>query len=290
MVNHVINFINKKSNLFPENFVTKINNIKQINQKRQLLLVSELLKLAEMLNCNKIKWINLKGPALSYQLYSDAFYRNSIDIDILIDEKDFKKIIDLLATSNYVITKKILTDNFLKYHSELTVKPPESETQIEIHWKFAPYQQNKQFSFKYYYNNTEKICINNTNIATLNLNEHFLYVCRHGFTHQWNSLYWLVDIKMFREKLGDNIIDLKQKNPFVSGAMSFYDMLYYNAEIDLTSDIKFFLKSVSVSNKNDLRKLDWRVKRGLFFANIEKSKGSFWYYVKYLLYKLLMSK
>ncbi len=285
-------FIKNNSILFPEDVINKINNMQLKVTSRSLQLVSELMKIGIVFNENNIKWLAIKGPAFSLQLYNDPTLRQSIDLDILIESKELEKTIAVLLKNGYKSVHPLPNLNksfkqYLKFSNEIAFVNPITNIPIEIHWKFAPYQILNSFDFNYIYENKKIIKLNNTEIPTLNFEEHVKYVCRHGFIHQWNSLYWLVDIGQLI-KINNNLHELKQKSPFLSGAISLYEFIFNKKEIPYHKDFRFAIESIALREKEELHKLNWRIRRGFYFANIDKSMGTTWNYFRYLLYKFKM--
>lgn len=287
---YIYKFIKNNSVFFPKDVLNKINNKQLKAVTRSLLLVSELVKVGKILNSNNIKWLAIKGPALSVQLYNEPTFRQSVDIDMLFDSCDLLNVIDLLQKNNYKIVTNIPNNirsinNFLKFISEISFISPNSNIPIEIHWKFAPYQKPDSINFNKLYAEKETIIINDFEIPTLNFIEHFKYVCRHGFQHQWNSLYWLVDVGQFIKITGTDLPKTTEKNSFISAAINLYSFLFNNININYNKDLKFALESIAIPQKGTLRNLKWRIRRGIYFSNIDKSTGSLWYYLRYLIYK-----
>lgn len=80
--------------------------ISKINENRNKELIKELKELSEIFNKNKIKHVFLKGSALILgNYYKNISSRMIGDIDILIDEKDYKKILLLLKKNEYYSEK-----------------------------------------------------------------------------------------------------------------------------------------------------------------------------------------
>ena len=164
--------------------------------KYNMFMTSELLNVLKVFKENHIDCIPFKGPVLTKLAYGDVISRQYVDLDILINMKDFKSVVNLLnklhynSKLNYDISiekiKDVLSDHlFIK---------KESNINIEIH--------NKLFSINFpidipptsFFNNQQTININNTDVKTFS-NEYLLfYLCLHGCKHLFSRLSWLLDI------------------------------------------------------------------------------------------------
>jgi len=58
-------------------------------------------EMAQILHYNGIKACLMKGALLSFQIYESPTYRDFYDIDILISERDYPKVVDLLLDKGY---------------------------------------------------------------------------------------------------------------------------------------------------------------------------------------------
>jgi len=67
--------------------------------KTNMLMTSELIMLMKLFEENNIEAIAFKGPTLSQMAYGNLTLRQYADLDILIDEKDLQKSINLLSSN-----------------------------------------------------------------------------------------------------------------------------------------------------------------------------------------------
>ena len=86
----------------PDPFTKYIKKIYEINKQRNKLLLNEMELISKFLQQSKINFVFLKGSSLIYQkIYSDIGERMIGDIDILIEDKRRKEVINLLKSNNY---------------------------------------------------------------------------------------------------------------------------------------------------------------------------------------------
>lgn len=107
-----------------------------INEKKiQNELESQIDELAELLSNNGINHILLKGSHLIKSFYKHKSLRQMCDIDVLIQEEDFEKILPILyqkeyyiREKNYVYSEKVLDRHFPAVFSKIYQFP------LEFHW------------------------------------------------------------------------------------------------------------------------------------------------------------
>lgn len=163
---------------------------------RSIRLTGELIKIADLLNKNNIRYVSMKGPALGVDIYGDISLRTSRDLDILVDRDDIEKVEEILYDNGY---------KNCEYEAELTLKQKEFSknllhhfsyfkegVHIELHWSYnsLDYRSN----FNYSWEERKGVKLFGKIINTLNDEENFLYLVFHGSKHGWTRLRWLCDI------------------------------------------------------------------------------------------------
>lgn len=69
--------------------------------KQNMLMTSELIKVVKILEENNIEAISFKGPVLSQLAYGDVVSRQYCDLDILVDEKELIRTVNLFLDNGY---------------------------------------------------------------------------------------------------------------------------------------------------------------------------------------------
>jgi len=185
----------------------KVNSGSLYLQEKMSLLVSvkNFLYVTDLLRENKISFMCIKGPLLSYKLYGDAAVRFSHDIDLVInfDELDF--IIELLKKAGFTISdgmewpKEDMRRRLLRkclHHTSLYSKS--LHFCVELHWTIlneVPIKQEKLAAIVV--SNQTNMYFADRNFIVLNNELELLYLMIHGAKHGWSRLKWLVDINEY---------------------------------------------------------------------------------------------
>ena len=165
--------------------------------QKNMLMTSELLKIMHLLEENNIQALAFKGPALAQMAYGDITLRQYGDLDILIKNKDRRRVIDIITESGY-IPEIILNSNtkktFFTHVNVIAFYHPVSNIRIEIHWKML--SKNYAISWKEanLWQTQTNICINNYQIPILSIEQLLLYLCVHSAKHLYERLEWISDI------------------------------------------------------------------------------------------------
>ena len=99
--------------LIPKKFYSFLKEIYEINERRNLELVKEIEKHANLLNNAKINYVFLKGSALLIHENYKNLERMVGDIDILISQEDFSRAIKLFKKEGF---NEINSYNFFQKH------------------------------------------------------------------------------------------------------------------------------------------------------------------------------
>jgi len=173
--------------------------------KGQLLgKVNDFMEVSRLLTDEGIQFTPLKGPILSYRIYSDPSYRYFSDLDLLMDVEELKKGLDVLQKKGYIPQlydwpsnqnkekRLIARDNqFLLHH-------PEKNIGIELHWRPFKYEiASSDVIENVIKENKESLKYSGIEFKVFNKELELLYLIIHGGLHAWMWLKWLIDIKDF---------------------------------------------------------------------------------------------
>ena len=173
----------------------------------QLFQVGEFIKFSDEFRKAAVRFIPLKGPILSYRLHKDPSYRNSNDLDFLIDEKAVEKAIAILEKNGYKSHHFPWPANpekkrrLIKLSNQILFIHPEKQINIEIHWKLFKFEiTNSEILSEVLRSNEQQIQFKERNFTVFNNELELLYLVIHGGLHAWFRLKWLFDVKDFIEK------------------------------------------------------------------------------------------
>jgi hypothetical protein len=110
---------------------------------------------------------------------------------MLVRDVDIVPAIRALKKINYV-THKSYSRALQKKNHTIELIHTEHQTRLELHWRlsanpafFNPVVTEAQ---------TEIVMLADKQLRVLNKELECVYLCAHGSLHQWNNLFWLVDI------------------------------------------------------------------------------------------------
>lgn len=180
----------------------ELANMRERQKKRSLALAMELKSLVTLFSENNIRFIVLKGLPLSVKLYGDISRRPSKDIDILVKEDDFEKMIAILKPG-YEIEKNF----FARSHAHLLIKNRFNGNIHEIHLRLL---HNKYLFDKFdpFGCKSDIINVLGMKLPVLPSPYDLIYFIIHGAIHSWFRLFWLKDLSEFCSRSNFNMPEL----------------------------------------------------------------------------------
>jgi hypothetical protein len=194
-----------------QQFELSLKKLVERNQIRMIQKASELIKIVNTFKKNGIRVISLKGPVLAQQLYGNIALKASIDLDILIDEKDFDKAWNCLYTLEYNCPgmekgfspkqKSYLIKNF--HHIDFSRK--DENLHLELHWMLNTNRYFLEYPFEMLYSNALEESIGGSEIKVLSPLHQSIHLMAHGAYHQWARLDWLLEWSTLMEQYSEKI-------------------------------------------------------------------------------------
>lgn len=102
-----------------------------------LLWKSELNKVLQVLQNEKVDCILMKGMPLSYQIYSQPIDRPFSDIDVLIQKKDFEVVRAAMLNLGYYLDNAVEGDYVSHQRTFTQISPAGFEFLFDFHWKIS---------------------------------------------------------------------------------------------------------------------------------------------------------
>jgi len=130
--------------LMPDSFREKINSAYQKNLYSQLGFAAGFLKIKNLLEQEGIIAVPFKGFWLAHEMYGNVGDRESTDIDLFINFRDFERINILLQGIGYQPEKNMINypiDKLEGKSCEYTLNMFEDKilvSIIDLHWKMSP--------------------------------------------------------------------------------------------------------------------------------------------------------
>lgn len=192
--------------LIPENVFSILKANFDTIFRKNLLLLSELLKLTKLFENEGLEVIPYKGSVISILAYNNISLREFKDIDLFVKSTDALKIKNLMLLNGYELLHTInINDEFyMKFEQEYQFINPKNSIIIEIKWRIEGNFFSLPYSFEVVPTELERINSNNIWINTFSKVDTLLILCIHVAKHDWNRLAWLCDISEFIKSQGIN--------------------------------------------------------------------------------------
>lgn len=188
-------------NVVPETVAGRLETLYRSVLSRSLFLTGELVRLLKLFEANGIISIPLKGQVLAFSLYGDVAMRQSVDIDILVQEEDYRPAERLLLSLGYRPQYKYtFTSRHEKVHmnsiNELafTLTRDDVMVKVELHWDMIARNFPFHQTFEGILARHTSVSIAGTTVATLSMEDLLLYLCAHSSMHNWGCLQWICDV------------------------------------------------------------------------------------------------
>gem|GEM_PF-4012171 len=275
----VYRYIKKNPAEVPEVVANKIEQrYKKVTQKNMLLL-SETVKICSNLSEAGISAVPIKGVILSYQLYGDFISREVRDIDLLIDQERLTESIAFLEKKGYYIESKI-SKNKKKIKNTfypIVLKNLENYVSIELHRRLLPWEGIGSDLTETFLNNKEFVEAGLYSLRVPPPEQHSIFCILHGMKHLWSSLQWVNDIIYLKKTSEKEIIKYEYLN---NASEKVYSSLYNkeNKSKEHTYTREFWerkcLSTIKTLNEKKLKTISYKllyIKLALWMNNNQRS-------------------
>lgn len=192
----------------PQDILSELERYFQAHVKRNLLMTSELINILNLFQNNNIQAISFKGAPLAIYAYNNLALRQFCDLDILVQEHDVSKIVDLLTSIGYELPSPIaeVEDKpYLQYQNFLESTQiqrkydfihKQKRVAIDLQWQITEKRLSSFFSLDFtdLLDNSQPISIAGSQVIQFSLEDLLLYLCFHGSKHCWSELKWVCDV------------------------------------------------------------------------------------------------
>jgi hypothetical protein len=147
-------FSRVKRDLIPLDFLERINGEYRHNLYNQLSYVDDFFKVRNLLEDSGIQIIPFKGFWLAHQCYGNLAERESMDVDVFVNERDLELIKSLMEKSGYQEDdgfKGYSVEEIRRRFQEYNFDRFEGDTNrfhIEFHWGICPPGYGMEISLK----------------------------------------------------------------------------------------------------------------------------------------------
>ena len=181
----------------PEDIMSALQTFCDRRKDQNQALLNELISILSTLKTQGINVIPFKGPSLGMQAYNDIGMRVFSDLDFLIPEEHYRKVLELLREMDYQSEAwKTANTTFAswRYYGQDILCHKRTKTVIEPHWLFAPRHFSIKLDFEQLWNRTSEENINGEVVNVLSPEDHLLITCVHGCKEQWIFLRQVCDV------------------------------------------------------------------------------------------------
>lgn len=179
----------------PDNVNASLQAYLLENMQRNLSLSSELVAILSKFGEKNIKILPLKGVTLADQIYGNISLREIGDLDLLVTEELIKEGIRILESLGYEKLPSQGEGSELgqkKHHYNLVNW--ERDVFVELHWNLADSQHSTMNNKYMLWNDLSDHVLQGQHVYVPRNEDLLIYLCTHGYRHQWERLSWIVDV------------------------------------------------------------------------------------------------
>tara|TARA_B100001059_G_C17837057_1_gene588959 strand:+ start:5270 stop:6349 length:1080 start_codon:yes stop_codon:yes gene_type:complete len=188
----------------------------------------------------------LKGAYMSNFMYQDFSMRSMRDIDILVDEGDFLKIVNVLLENGYFFLnsneRKLTKFNF-NYAHQAPILVDRFGVAVEIHHRLKTYPEinNSDYLSKHLIKNKKEKTLFDLPVSIPDNNFAFIHCCYHAINKSKLNIgpIFLNDLMEFKDQINDKIFEDAKKSNCLK-------------ETELGIEISNYLHDLSVPNKKQV--------------------------------------
>lgn len=187
-------------------FLNGLKNKNLSSALRTNVIHQEAFDLLNELNTNNIHYVVLKGFALAYDIYSKSYLRPSVDIDILIEDKDIERSKVIFLKKGYQNIKEWEPK---EVHLQFTYSKPLLQN-ITCHWDVHraisnDHEVSNLLPFSEVYARHSITKVGETWFKSISRPHAFIHASIHFLRHKYRKdtvrLIWLYDLFVLADKM-----------------------------------------------------------------------------------------
>jgi hypothetical protein len=185
--------------LIPEDVRAVLRERVQVGALRASLLIGELVAILDALEARGVDVIAHKGPALSMLAYGRLEVRDSVDLDLVVREKDVSAAEEALRERGY------------RRH-ELQPLSPRQEAAwrrtwneyefisddgwlfVDLHWRVCPPRYPFRVDARRLWSREARTALGGREVRVFPAETLVVLLCLHGAKDRWHKLIWLCDV------------------------------------------------------------------------------------------------
>src|ERR1700741_2674077 len=158
------------------------------NSQSILHLVGKQLRIYKLFREHDIPVAIFKGPLLSQMAYGEISLRQTGDIDMLINSRDFAPARQLLESLGYEMSPRLTPAQLASHvnnHCEIQFMRDEWFTVVDLHWDLAPRSFVFGLKADEVMSRLQSVSLAGTTVQTFGAEDLLLYQAMHGAKHLW---------------------------------------------------------------------------------------------------------
>jgi hypothetical protein len=163
-----------------------------------IFVTGKLIEAIKMLDSEGIPSLPFKGPLLAMRAYKNIALRHFVDLDLLVQPKDFDRALKLFLEKGYKIYGNLEPKKtswlFINRKKDIGLISADEKVRIELHWKLSGSFFALPLELKRLWTRLEKMNLGGYQVNTLPFNDLFVYLCLHGARHGYERLNWICDL------------------------------------------------------------------------------------------------
>ncbi|MCW3846650.1 nucleotidyltransferase family protein [Sphingomonas sp. LB-2] len=186
----------KRERVIPGDFLAVLEAQQGDHAVAALMRIREASRIVRALEAAGIRYLVIKGLALSIQLYGDPALRGGRDIDIWIEPGRMADAETILGQLGYVLPVNALPKGpeGLAPPKESGWVHAESRMLVELHDRLTDNPALLPWAFEEIWEERETVTIAGHAVPTMPRRRLPLYLAVHGVRHGWQRLMWLEDL------------------------------------------------------------------------------------------------
>lgn len=157
-----------------------------------LYMTRQLHAVLDLLASRGIAALTYKGIALAQLAFGSLSARETSDLDLLVDPRDFKRAYETLLDDGFRCDYPSPTRHMFRQSYEISLIHPERGINVDLHRAFLPACYPLKLDLSTVTPYSMKLL--GREVPTLEPTEHFLVLCAHGSKHGWRELRWIYDL------------------------------------------------------------------------------------------------
>jgi hypothetical protein len=188
----------------PDEFREKLRARVEAIAHRNLLLASEMFRLATLFREAGVTVIPYKGPVLAARAYGSFALRQFVDLDFALRQRDLPRATELLRDQGYEPRFQAIAKNPAKRtaHGEYKFLRPESRLVVELHSEETLRYYPRPLDFDALFGRLRHVPLPGGEIETFSPEDTAILLAVHGAKHFWERLLWIADISELTQANG----------------------------------------------------------------------------------------